>query len=71
MHNLIGREVLVAREIIGTVVSVEANPAHDILVLDSGVLIPMVFVDPLPADAGPQVQLTAVVPEGLLELGES
>lgn len=70
VHNLIGREVLVAGEIIGTVVSVEANPAHDILVLDSGVLIPMVFVDPLPADAGPQVQLTAVVPEGLLELGE-
>ena len=71
VHNLIGRDVIVAGEVVGVVTSVEANPAHDILVLDSGVLIPMVFVDPLPADAEPDVALQAVVPEGLLELGES
>ena len=28
----------------GTVVAVEANPAHDLLVLDGGALVPMVFV---------------------------
>jgi 16S rRNA processing protein RimM len=28
----------------GTVVAVEANPAHDLLVLDDGTLVPIVFV---------------------------
>jgi len=45
VHELIGSPVVdddgVPR---GTVIDVEANPAHDILVLDSGVLIPVVFV---------------------------
>jgi len=30
--------------VVGRVVSVEANPAHDLLVLDGGALVPMVFV---------------------------
>ena len=29
---------------VGTVTAVEANPAHDLLVLDGGALVPMVFV---------------------------
>lgn len=45
VHDLIGSEV---RDRAGTefgrVVSVEANPAHDLLVLDGGALVPMVFV---------------------------
>jgi 16S rRNA processing protein RimM len=28
----------------GRVTAVEANPAHDLLVLDGGALVPMVFV---------------------------
>lgn len=68
--DLIGRSVQVDGAIIGTVRSVEANPAHDLLVLDSGVLIPMVFVEPLPAGAPIETVLIATVPEGLLELAE-
>jgi len=45
VHELIGSE---ARDRAGTslgrVVAVEANPAHDLLVLDGGALVPMVFV---------------------------
>ncbi len=64
IHEVIGSEV---RErngtVLGRVASVEANPAHDLLVLDGGVLIPMVFVV--------EQTLGAVVvdlPEGLLDL---
>jgi 16S rRNA processing protein RimM len=45
VHDLIGAEVVdvdgVAR---GTVEAVEANPASDLLVLDSGALVPLRFV---------------------------
>jgi 16S rRNA processing protein RimM len=45
VHDLIGSQVRetsgVAR---GTVVAVEANPAADLLVLDTGALVPSVFV---------------------------
>jgi 16S rRNA processing protein RimM len=45
VHELIGAEVHdragVAR---GRVVAVEANPAHDLLVLDDGRLVPVVFI---------------------------
>ncbi len=45
VHELIGSEV---RDRVGTrfgtVMAVEANPAHDLLVLDGGALVPMVFV---------------------------
>lgn len=45
VHELIGSEVRDrAGTGFGTVVSVEANPAHDLLVLDGGALVPMVFV---------------------------
>lgn len=45
VHELIGSTVVEADGTErGTVVSVEANPAHDLLVLDSGALVPVVFV---------------------------
>jgi 16S rRNA processing protein RimM len=45
VHELIGAEVRDrSGASLGTVVAVEANPAHDLLVLESGGLIPMVFV---------------------------
>lgn len=45
VHELIGTTV-VERDgtVRGVVESVQANPAHDLLVLDSGALVPMVFV---------------------------
>jgi len=63
-HELIGSEVLdgagVAR---GRVVSVEANPASDLLVLDTGALVPLCFV--VAAEPG---RVTVEVPEGLFDL---
>ncbi len=48
---------------LGTVVAVEANPAHDILVTDEGVLIPIVFV----VEQG-DGRVVVDLPEGLLQL---
>lgn len=64
VHDVIGAEVhdrTGAR--LGRVDAVQANPAHDLLVLDSGALIPIVFV----VDAQPGV-VVVEVPEGLLDL---
>ena len=45
VHEVIGAEVVDrAGRSHGPVVAVEANPAHDLLVLESGALVPMVFV---------------------------
>jgi 16S rRNA processing protein RimM len=45
VHELVGTEVCdIAGVARGRVTEVEANPAHDLLVLDSGVLVPIVFV---------------------------
>jgi 16S rRNA processing protein RimM len=44
-HELIGSELLdLAGRLLGRVAAVEANPASDLLVLESGHLVPMVFV---------------------------
>jgi 16S rRNA processing protein RimM len=48
----------------GRVVSVQANPAHDLLVLDSGALVPVVFV----VSSSDGVTLIDP-PAGLFELG--
>jgi 16S rRNA processing protein RimM len=63
-HEVIGAEV-VDREgtVVGEVVALEANPAHDLLVLRSGVLIPVVFV--VAKEPG---RVVVDLPEGLLEL---
>jgi 16S rRNA processing protein RimM len=64
VHEVVGAEVR-DRDgaVVGRVVAVEANPAHDLLVLDGGTLVPMVFV---------VEQRDGVVvidpPEGLFEL---
>jgi 16S rRNA processing protein RimM len=47
----------------GRVVEVEANPASDIMVLDSGALVPLTFVTHVEA----RVRVDVEVPEGLFE----
>jgi len=45
VHEVVGAEVHDrGGAVLGRVVAVEANPAHDLLVLDGGALVPMVFV---------------------------
>ena len=45
VHELIGSELFdPAGRVLGRVAAVEANPASDLLVLESGHLVPMVFV---------------------------
>jgi 16S rRNA processing protein RimM len=64
VHEMIGSAV-VDRDghELGTVASVEANPAHDLLVLDGGALIPIVFVTEHAAG-----RIIVDVPDGLFEL---
>jgi len=47
----------------GRVVEVEENPASDLLVLDSGILIPLTFV----VEVEPNERIVVEVPEGLFE----
>jgi 16S rRNA processing protein RimM len=64
VHELIGSSVVdTAGNALGAIVGIEANPAHDLLVLDTDVLVPMVFVVE-------RVDGVVVVdpPAGLLEL---
>lgn len=64
VHETIGRDVLDRDgRVLGHVVAVEANPAHDLLVLDDGTLVPMVFV--VDDDAR---GLVVDPPEGLLDV---
>jgi 16S rRNA processing protein RimM len=64
VHELVGAQVVdAAGRVLGTVAAVEANPASDLLVLDSGALIPLRFVTA--HEAG--VRVTVDVPEGLVE----
>ena len=64
VHEVIGAEVrdrTGAR--IGIVDAVQANPAHDLLLLDTGALVPMVFV----VEHEPGV-VVVDLPDGLLDL---
>jgi 16S rRNA processing protein RimM len=64
VHDLIGAEVVgTGGESHGMVTAVEANPASDLLVLDSGALVPLRFV--ISAAAG---KVTVDVPDGLFDL---
>ncbi len=64
VHDLVGAEVRDrAGAPLGVVTAVEANPAHDLLVLEGGALVPIVFV--VSCEAG---VVTVDVPEGLLDL---
>jgi 16S rRNA processing protein RimM len=69
VHELVGAQV---RDVgsgsgaeVGRIVAIEANPASDLLVLDTGALIPARFVVRL--DAAARV-VEVEMPEGLLEL---
>jgi len=65
VHQLVGAEVRTAGgRSRGTVVAVQDNPAADLLVLDSGSLVPLTFVQRV---AGRVIQLSAEAPEGLFD----
>ncbi len=64
VHELVGATVALADgSEVGTVVEVQANPASDLLVLDTGALVPVAFVTG--QEPG---RVTIDPPEGLLEL---
>ena len=64
VHELVGSQVRDATGADrGVVVSVQANPAHDLLVLDSGALVPVTFV----TEHGDGM-VVVDVPDGLFEL---
>jgi 16S rRNA processing protein RimM len=64
IDQLFGAAVFdVAGEAHGTVVGVEANPASDLLVLDSGALVPLAFVTIVEANR----RVVVDAPEGLFE----
>ncbi len=66
VHELIGAEVVTPDgRSWGRVESVEANPAHDLLVLDDGTLVPEVFVTD---STGLPARIVIDPPEGLLDL---
>lgn len=64
VHRLIGAELFEAGGMRrGIVVSVEANPASDLLVLDTGALVPMRFVT-----SSAEGRVVVDVPAGLFDL---
>jgi 16S rRNA processing protein RimM len=65
VHDLVGAEVVTAGggDPVGTCVAVVANPASDLLELDSGALVPVVFV----VDHA-EGRVTIDPPDGLLDL---
>lgn len=68
VHELIGATVVDrAGEPLGRVAAVEANPAHDLLVLDDGALVPVVFIVDERIDERPGV-VVVDVPSGLLDV---
>ena len=67
MHELVGAAVRdAAGAVLGRVAAVEANPASDLLVLESGGLIPVRFVTR--ARRGRAGRCDVDIPEGLLDL---
>jgi len=66
VHDLIGSEVVDTHgTVLGTCTSVLANPAHDILELDSGALVPVIFVTGIIDGV-----VTIDPPDGLFDLDE-
>jgi 16S rRNA processing protein RimM len=64
IDQLFGAEVVDANGVArGVVVEVEANPASDLLVLDSGALVPLTFVTSVEANR----RVVVEAPEGLFE----
>jgi 16S rRNA processing protein RimM len=69
VHELVGADVVTtAGESLGRCTAVVANPAADLIELDGGALVPVVFVvDHAPGDGAPG-RVTVDPPEGLLDL---
>ena len=66
VHELVGRTVVLADGTqVGVVTEVESNPASDLLVLDSGGLVPVAFVVGSPDDDD---DITIDPPDGLFDL---
>ena len=64
VHDLIGCEVVTTDgRHVGECVSIIDNPAHDMVELDSGVLVPLPFVE----EVEPGVRIVIDPPEGLLD----
>ncbi len=63
IDDLFGAQVVDHGVVRGTVVDVEANPASDLLVLDTGALVPLTFVTSVEAHTRIEID----VPEGLFE----
>ncbi len=63
VDQLFGAEVVERGVVRGRVVSVEANPASDLLVLDTGALVPLAFVREVEANE----RVIVEAPEGLFE----
>ena len=69
VHELLGSVCLdTSGTLLGVVAAVHENPAHDMITLDTGVIIPMVFVKDLDAAAK---SVTVELPDGLLEIFEA
>jgi len=69
VHEVVGAEVVDAHgHALGTVAAVEANPAHDLLVLEDGALIPVTFVVEHAADERGAGRVVVDIPDGLLDL---
>jgi len=68
VHELIGSEVVCGAGLgRGKVVAVQANPASDLLVMDSGALVPLTFVVSVERAGGGPSRVVVDVPEGLFE----
>jgi 16S rRNA processing protein RimM len=71
IHELVGAHVVLPDgSPAGTVEAVEANPASDLLVLDTGALVPLVFVVGTDRTREPVV-VTIDPPVGLLDLDDA
>lgn len=63
VHELIGATVMEGDVVRGRCVAVVANPAHDLLELDNGALVPVTFVESMRDGV-----VSIVAPEGLFDL---
>lgn len=72
VHQVIGAEVIgVDEERHGRCVAVVANPANDLLELESGALVPVVFIVGVDPDGQGGYIVTVDPPEGLFEIFEA
>ena len=68
VHELIGAEVVCSEGLArGKVVAVQANPASDLLVLDSEALVPVTFVVSLSGAGDGPSRIVVDAPEGIFE----